>query len=129
MADHTEVLFRQVHPDLMHAGEPASSAFVPKPSDKGYLSVDRSSVTTAKAAYDLYVANGLRSVATYGLTVGEFGAYGLPCKPDPITGIAGQLDNPAHALVDYNAMTPSHQKRVGKRLKTVALARGILHKP
>jgi len=31
-------------------------------------------------------------------------------------------------LVDYNALNPTQQKKVGKRLKTAALARGVLHK-
>jgi hypothetical protein len=129
MTDGAEVLFRQVHPDLMHAGEPASSVFVPTPADKGKLSVDRSAITTAKGACDLFVANGLRSVATYGVTVGELGTHGLPCIQDPIKDVPGQLDNLAHALVDYTALNPTQQKKVGKRVKTAALRRGILHKP
>ncbi len=113
----------------MHGGEPASSVFIPKASDGDQLSVDRSSLTTAMASYDLYTANGLKSCATYGLTVGEFHGHGLPCKPNPIKDIPGQLDNPAHALVDFSSLSGASQKKVGKRLKTAALARGVLHKP
>jgi hypothetical protein len=127
MDNNDEVLFRQIHPDLMQSGVPASSAFVPKPSDAGMLSVDRSSLATAEESYNLYVANGLRSAATYGVSVGEFGAHGLRCIPDPIKDVPGRKDNRAHALVDYTALNPAQQKKVGKRIKTAALARGILH--
>ncbi len=129
MTNGAEVLFRQAHPELIHGGEPASSVFVPKASDDGMLSVDRSALTTAKASYDLYVANGFRSAATYGVTVAEFGTHGLPCTPDPIKDVPGQKDNAAHALVDYTAFNPTQQKKIGKRVKTAALTRGVLHKP
>lgn len=128
--DPNEVLFRQVHPELLHGGVPASTAFVPTRSDEGKLSVDRSSLTTAKEAFELYMANGLLSCGTYGVTIGEFSVHGLLYAPDPIRGVPGQKDNLAHAVVDYSSLgSTSKQKNVGKRLAAVAAARGVLHKP
>jgi hypothetical protein len=124
----TEILFRQVHPNLFDGDEPASSAFVPNESDQGQLSVDRSSLTTAQESYELYVGNGLLSGGVYGVTVGEFGAHGLSCRPDPLDAEEGRRPNPAHALVDYSVLGTNQRKKVGKRLKATALSRGVLHK-
>jgi len=66
LIDHDEVLLRQIHPSLYLDGKIASTAFMPTADDKGELSVDRSSLTTAVASFDLYVANGRESVAAYG---------------------------------------------------------------
>ena len=124
-----ELLFRQVHPNLFDGDEPASSAFVPNESDRGLLSVDRSSLTTAQKSYELYVGNGMLSAGVYGVTVGEFGAHGLSCRPDPLDAEEGRKPNPAHALVDYNALGTNQRRKVGKRLKATAVSRGVLHKP
>jgi hypothetical protein len=123
-----EILFRQVHPNLFDGGEPASSAFVPNASDDGHLSVDRSSLTTAQESYELYVGSGRLSGGVYGITVGEFGAHGLNCRPDPLKAEDGRKPNPAHALVDYNGLGTNQRKNVGKRLKATAASRGLLHK-
>ena len=123
-----EILFRHVHPNLFDGDEPASSAFVPNESDRGQLSVDRSSLTTAQESYELYIGNGLLSAGVYGVTVGEFGAHGLSCRPDPLDAEEGRKANPAHALVDYSLLGTNQRKKVGKRLKATAVSRGVLHK-
>jgi hypothetical protein len=71
LTNDSEVLFRQVHPDLMDGEVPASSGFLPTPGDNDELSVDRSSITTAGAAFSLYTSGGRRSAAVFGVTVGE----------------------------------------------------------
>lgn len=129
MTDADEVLFRQVHPSLFDGDEPASSAFMPNASDEGQLSVDREAVTTAQAAHDLYVGNGLKSGGTYGVTTGEFGAHDLQCYPDPVEASGSLKANPAHARVDFGALGNSKRKTVAKRLKICALSRGVLYKP
>ena len=128
LEDIAEVLFRQIHPNLFDGGEPASSAFIPNESDQGQLSVDRSALTTAQNSHELYVGNGLLSGGVYGVTVGEFGNNGLSCRPDPIMAEEGRRANPAHALVDYNALGTNQRKKVGKRLKAAAMSRGVLYK-
>jgi hypothetical protein len=129
LSDLAEVLFRQVHPDLYDGEQPASSAFMPNHGDEGQLSTDRSSMTSAKDAHDLYVGSDRKSVGTFGVTVGEFGAHSLSCFPDPILPTETSKANPAHATVDFRALGASQQKKVAKRLKQAAVSRGILHKP
>ena len=42
------MLFRQVHPSQLQGGVLSSAIFIPTPDDEDQLSVDRSSMTTAK---------------------------------------------------------------------------------
>ena len=58
-----EIMFRQIHPILYEAGVVASSAFMPTESVQGQLPVDRESLTTPKASFDLYRENGLARFA------------------------------------------------------------------
>jgi hypothetical protein len=127
--DIDELLFRQVHPSLLDGDIPASSAFMPTESDKGQLSVDRESISTAQAAHELYVESGLESVGSFGITVGEFNTQNLLCFPDPILAAENRKANPAHARVDFSAFGRSRQRALAKRLKGFALGRGLLHKP
>lgn len=128
--DDDEVLFRQVHPDLYLDGTLASSAFQPTAADKGQLSVDRSSLTNPAASFDLYVGNGLKSRAVYGVSVGQFGAEGIPCHSDPVAATAELKANPAHAYADYTGIaTPKAEKKKAQRLRDKAVGRGRLHPP
>lgn len=127
LTNPAEILFRQIHPDLMQDGVPASSGFRPSESDKDMLSVDRSSLTSPSAAHTLYTANGLASEAVFGVSVGEFQDNGLPCQEDPIVASAGTAANPAHALASFVGHTVSKQKTLAKKIKRVAVARGVLH--
>lgn len=129
LEDSSEVLFRQIHPNFMEGGEPASDRFRPSERDKNMLSVDRSSRTTAAQSHALYTGNGLASAAVYGLSVGEFGAEAIECIEDPIEASEGAAANYAHALANYSPHTLKDQKLKAKRLKRVAVARGRLHPP
>lgn len=129
LSDAAEVLFRQIHPDLFDGDQPASSAFLPSPGDQDQLSTDRSSLTTAKDAYELYVGNSRKSVGTFGVTVGEFGEQGLSCFADPVCSGGTITANPAHARVDFGSLGTNQQRKVAKRLKKAAVSRGILHRP
>jgi hypothetical protein len=127
LTDEAEVLFRQIHPDLMQDGEPASSSFRPKEADNDKLSVDRGALTTASDAHALYTSNGHRSAAVYGITVSEFAGCGIPCEDDPLEETEEAARNPAHALASFAGYGTSKQKTLGKRLKKFAVARGCLH--
>lgn len=129
LSDPAEVLLRQVHPDLLDGDQPASSAFLPNSGDEDQLSTDRSSMTTAKDAYDLYVSNNRRSAGTYGVSVGEFRGQGLSCFPDPIESGDTTHANPAHARVDFSGFGTSQRKKMAQRLRNAAVSRGVLHKP
>ena len=74
LTDQDEILFRQIHPNFVEEdGQPSSQPFQPTEKDAGQLSVDRSSLTTAAAAFALFTSDGHASVAVYGLSVAEFG--------------------------------------------------------
>jgi hypothetical protein len=127
LTDSAEVLFRQIHPDLMQDGEPASSGFRPNDGDENKLSVDRGALTTSEASYALYTGNGYASAAVYGVSIGEFDGCGIPCESDPIDTPGIPVANPAHALASFVGYGTSKQKTLGKRLKKLAIARGLLH--
>jgi len=127
ISDAAEIMFRQVHPILYQAGEVASSAFMPTEDDRGQLSVDRGSLTTPKASFDLYRENGRQSAAVYGVSVGELTVEGIPCQPDPLPARDNLKANPAHAYADYNGIGTNQTRKKAQRLRTAALRRGLLH--
>ena len=122
-----EIMFRQIHPILYQAGAVASSAFMPTEDDQGQMSVDRESLTSPKASFDLYRENGRQSAAVYGVSVGEFTVEGIPCLPDPLPATEIQKANAAHAYADYNGIGTNQRRKKAQRLRTVALRRGLLH--
>ncbi|MDH0865738.1 hypothetical protein [Mitsuaria sp. GD03876] len=124
--DADELLFRQIHPSGLEAGCPCSSCFMPSKSDLGQLSVDRSSITTAEGAHQLYTCNGRASAAVYGLTVADFLACDIPCFEDPVLGHPSLPDNPAHALADFSNQCRTRQRVAAKELKHLAVSRGRL---
>ncbi|MBG0794197.1 hypothetical protein IYY11_12565 [Methylocystis sp. H62] len=127
LTDEEELLFRQVHPDLLDGDIPASSNFKPKPSDENMLSVDRSSLATAEEAFDLYISNGRKSIAVYALSVGEFTGEKINCVEDPVEASEKMKANPAHAVADFSTHNVSQQGKIAKRLKQKAVARGKQH--
>lgn len=124
-----EIMLRQVHPSLYQGGAVASSAFLPTEADQGQMSVDRSSLATPKASFDLYSENGRASAAVYGVTVGEFNTEDITCHPDPLPASEKQRANPAHAYADYNGIGTNKRKQKAQRLRTIAVRRGQLHPP
>lgn len=122
-----EVLFRQIHPNFMHNGEPASDRFKPQPNDAGLLSVDRSSLTNAASSLALYTSTGSQSGAVYGVTVEEFAGEVIECRDDPLDATDTAPANPAHALADYTPHEEKNWKLISKRLTQKAKARGQLH--
>ncbi len=129
IADEAEVLYRQIHPIHFQGGDISSAAFRPTKDDMGCMSVDRSSLTSAEASFELYRENGRESDAVYGLTVGEFRAEQIHCYPDPLDATATMKANKAHAYADYNGLGTSKLKTKSQRLRTVSLNRGRLHPP
>lgn len=127
LVNQREVLFRQIHPNFMQNGEPASDRFRPQPNDEGMMSLDREALTTAAASYALYTSNGRQSAAVYGVAIGEFDTEVVPCQEDPLAATGTAPANPAHALADYTRHDYKAQKNISKRLKRKAVARGQLH--
>jgi hypothetical protein len=127
LQDEEEILFRQIHPKFYEDGHLSSSPFVPSAKDENQMSVDRSSLITAAGSFDLYTGNGYQSVAVFGVTVGECGAVGLSCHPDPLRPTETQKANQAHCYVDYSTVGSSKGKNIAKRLRNDAVKRGRLH--
>lgn len=128
ISDKDELLFRQVHPNFVDAGELSSAAFRPTAKDNGQLSVDRSSLTTSEASYRLHtVSKGLSSAGTYAVSVGDFSEVEVTCYPDPIAAIGDQPYNAAHAYGDFTKLSSGRQKTAAKRLRNRAASRGCLH--
>jgi hypothetical protein len=124
-----ELLYRQIHPNFYDDNHPGSPQFAPTVKDEGKLSVDRGSITTTEASHALFIANGFKSAAVYGLTVGEFGVESLLCHPDPLEAGGLLAANPAHAYADFSAFPSSQGKKIAKRLRNVAVKRGRLYPP
>jgi hypothetical protein len=123
--DKGEVLFRQVHPDLISQGQPGWSAFRPTPRDEEKLSLDRSNITTAKGSFTLHThAKAKKSAGTWGLTVGEFETVALLCYSDPIEASEDGPANDAHAVADYNGHEKAAIKKIALALQEKAIARG-----
>ncbi|MDN2583938.1 hypothetical protein [Aquibium sp. ELW1220] len=127
LANPDEVLFRQIHPNCIHNGEPASDRFKPQPNDAGLMSVDRSSLTDAASSHALYTSTGKQSGAVHGLSVEEFGGESIECREDPLDGTDTAPANYAHALADYTPHEEKRWKLISKRLTQKAKARGQLY--
>ena len=121
-----EILFRQIHPQFIQNGEPASDRFKPQPNDAGMMSVDRSSITNAASSHALYTRSGKLSGAVFGVTVGEFQDEQIECHADPITETEDISANAAHALADYTRHEEKEWKLISKRLTRKAKTRGKL---
>jgi hypothetical protein len=126
LSDPDEVLFRQIHPSGLKAGDPCSSCFMPSRSSNGLLSIDRSSITTVEESHQLFTRSGRLSIAVYGLSVAEFQACGVPCFEDPVRDHPTLPDNPAHAHADFSAQGQMSRRIAAKELKHLAKKRGRL---
>lgn len=124
--DKLEVMYRHIRSTQLDGGLPQSSAFAPLPKDRNRLSLDRSSMTTARDAYKLFTENGYECARIYGLSIGEFLNENIVCFSDPLPATATLRANPAHAIADFSPHSRTRQKIIAKRLKRMALARGCL---
>jgi len=130
LSDAAELLYRQVHPSFVRDGRPTSQAFRPTPKDENKLSVARASLTTARAAHELFTGGlGLASAGTWGLTVGECRQQTLPVRPDPLTSPPEKVADPAHAVIDFAGISKSQTEAKGARLARAAVVRGQLYPP
>ncbi|MEY2149900.1 hypothetical protein AB7849_03165 [Rhodanobacter sp. 115] len=116
------VLLRQVHPDFIPDGKLTSQAFYPFPKDDGKLSAYDGDQISAAAAFEHYTTKiGFESRGVWGVDCKEVNEVGLECQPDPLP------ESPAHALIDFGKSTEKECRKLAKRLKAFALARGCLH--
>jgi hypothetical protein len=122
--NHETLLLRQVHPDFIPDGQLTSQAFMPFPRDEGKLSVydgDRISAAESHKHYTEVLRNASDSV--WGVTCAEVTEASLTSASDPLENF------PSHALIDFTAHTEKHFRKLAKKLKASAIARGCLYSP
>lgn len=121
MTDET-MLLRQVHPKFIPDGQMTSQAFFPFPKDNEKLSVydgDQISAVEAYRHYTDVLDNELEGV--WGVTCSEVSEVALTSQSDPLP------DFPSHAVIEFDGKPPSECRKLAKKLKERALARGCLH--
>ena len=118
------MLLRQVHPEFIPGGQLSSQAFMPFPKDEGKPSVYDGDQISASESYQHYTeVLCLKSDSVWGITCAEASNSGLTSAPDPKDGF------PSHAIIDFTAHAENRFRKLAKKLKTLAIARGCLHKP
>lgn len=116
------LLLRQVHPTFVEKGHVSSQAFMPFPKDDGLLSVYDGDQISAAAAYQHFTKKlQFKSAGVWSVTVVEANNIDLPTRPDPLEDFA------EHAVIDFKAHSPKTSRKLAKRLRDSAAARGCLH--
>jgi hypothetical protein len=115
------LLHRQVNPSWVQQGRVTSQVFKPTPKDNRRLSVYDGDQVSAFHAWLHYTTElGLTSIGVLAVTVAECETLDLEAVPDP-------APFPAHAVIKFDACTPSQIEKKAKRLKAASEARGWLH--
>lgn len=132
-APSPQLLFRIVSHAFIVNGVPTADAFKLRvPGDKGLLSVDLESQTTADAAYTLRAKNVIDAkrkppAGVWAVSVNECSDKGLDAYSDPRDG------NPAHGGIDFRNLASENQKAVRraieKQLLDCALTRKVVYLP
>jgi hypothetical protein len=122
LADHAEILYRQVHPNWVEDGVPSYLAFRPTTKDEGQLSVDQGSLITAEDAYRQHTTiRKLKSAGTWAVTVGEADGAALKSFDDH------EDDPPAHGFIDFRGLGKREAQRNAAILAARAHKRGRLY--
>ena len=124
-----EILYRQIHPIMFQKERLTSSAFLPRKTDKGLLSLSRSSMISAQRAFELHLESRSESMGVVGAMVSEFTACNIRTYHDPVPATLRQPENRAHANADMRDLGPSRCQKVSKKLSKVAWGRGWLYQP
>ena len=117
-------LLRQAHPNFVDAGQLTSQAFMPFPKDEGKPSVYDSDQISAADSYKHYtevLKNASDSV--WGVTCAEVTVAGLTSESAPLENF------PSHALIDFTTHPEKSFRKLAKKLKVSAIARGCLYSP
>jgi hypothetical protein len=97
---------------------------MPFPKDEGKPSVYDGDQITPPASYKHYTeVLGLKSDSVWGVSCAEVSTTGLTSAPDP------QENFPSHAIIDFTAHAGNTFRKLAKKLKAKAIARGCLHPP
>lgn len=123
LATASEELYRQVNPNFVQGDMLTSQVFDATRKDQGLLSVTRSSKTTAKDAFERFLARQCRSLGVVAVTVAEIGQVGLKAHDDVLP------EEEAHAVIDFTRKSEGDARRARKQLTIMAQARGWRYRP
>lgn len=118
------LLHRQAHPKFMDGAQITSQVFIPFPKDDGLLSVydgDQISAAETHAHYTLVLGNESHSV--WSVTKAEADGESVPASADPLP------DFPSHSKIDFTGKTDKECRKIAKKLKAWAMARGCQFLP
>ncbi len=121
LSNGTELLLRQIHPNMVQEGRPTSLAFRPNGNDAGRLSSDRGSMLTPRVAFEAYLARQRQTAGTWAISVAEYSQAGLASYSDPIE------ENIAHAIIDFTTKAQTEWRSLSKRFQVHSTNRGILY--
>ena len=113
------LLLRQAHPKFMAGETITSQVFMPFPKDEGKLSVYDGVQIGVEDSYRHYTAVlGNESAGVWAVTKAEAEGVEVEGKPDPLEGF------PSHACIDFGSLAEKECRKIAKRLKALAEARG-----
>ena len=112
-------LLRHAHPSFMDGNQITSQVFMPFPKDDGKLSVYDGDQIEPDQSYIHYTSVlGNQSHSVWCVTKAEADGESVTGSPDPLPGF------PAHACIDFGDHPEKVCRKIAKRLKSIALARG-----
>ena len=114
------LLLRQIHPSFVQQGRVTSQAFRPTPKDEMKLSVYDGDQMTPEEAFEHFTSVlEQQSVGELAVTVSECESLDLKVEADP-------EPFPEHAIIDFTGLGRKVVESKGKKLKSIADARGWL---
>jgi hypothetical protein len=127
--DGNELLLRQVHPNFIMESCISSQVFLPTDKDDKKLSVNRSSMISAREAFDLHTkGKKLQSAGVWGVSVEEVLTFdSLSIESDPIEA---PIEDRSYSLINFSKLpSESRIKATAKQLTAKARDRDCLYKP
>ncbi len=113
------ILLRQAHPKFIEGEQITSQVFMPNSGDDGKLSVyDGDLITPADSHKHYTEVSGKLSHSVWGISCEEAANETVPGQAAPLP------DFPSHAIMDFTGKTEKVSRKVAKRLKMLAVARG-----
>lgn len=118
------LLHRQAHPKFMDGAQITSQVFIPFPKDDGLLSVyDGDQISAAEAHTHYTQVLGNESHSVWSVTKAEADGEAVPASADPLP------DFPSHSKIDFTGKTDKECRKIAKKLKAWAMARGCQFLP
>lgn len=116
-----ERLWRQVHPEFVQGDMVLAGAFVGTPTARSKVSTVRSSVRTAKQAFDHHTTLDLTSAGSWPITVEEVNLVG--CRAIDDAACEG-VETPGHSYIDMRGLSKRDRKLARATLARGATERG-----